>query len=650
MIAPIYSGPVTDIFSRREKIVGYSLGVYRTGDMITSILSPYLRKGFELEIFDSAFEEKNRLFGGFKQKIMFQEEEDIQVSQRLWKVRWIAGKNFDGGLSLVEPISYGLVILILFFSISYYLRSIFIRNELIEQEVRIRTLEANESRKEAVRANNAKSEFLANMSHEIRTPMNAIIGFANILSDQVKGEENIDFIKGIQESGKNLLTIINDILDFSKVEAGKLDIVIERFEIRKSVESIVNLFDRVASSKGVILQSRVEESVPRFIDSDSTRYRQILSNLVSNSIKFTSKGSVSIDVKFEENDGKTVLVTSVSDTGIGISPDHQSKLFNRFSQADSSTSKQYGGTGLGLALCKNFSEMLGGKIGLESEIGKGTVFTFEISVKKSSDQKDLERVIPQVLNNDKYDTKIRILVVEDNQWNQKLTDSYLRRLGLKSSFAANGLEAIEACKKIEFDLVLMDIQMPEMDGLEATKILKNSTCRKTTIIGLTANALPEDREKCLKAGMQDYITKPVSLVHLETCLKKFFPLKPSGDIALVKEESADEIIGEALVDLLNNQKDVFKEVIENVLVAGPKLTSEILVGIDEGSHDNIIRKSHELRGMLLNFIEPEFIALLEKIELQSKSNQSSEEFYNPLKSKSEQFFSNLNDFLQKKVA
>ena len=398
--------------------------------------------------------------------------------------------------------------------------------------------ELQKAKESAESADRSKSAFLAMISHELRTPMNGVIGFTNLLLDTELTSTQRDFTQTIQQSGNSLLVLIDDILDFSKIEAGKLELEIHAFDIRHCLHDAIVLMSPAASLKNIALVETIAEDVPKMIYSDATRLRQVVVNLFSNAVKFTSQGKVELDVSMGK-DG--TLRFEVQDTGIGMSQEVVARLFQPFAQGDSSTTRRFGGTGLGLAICKRLIELMGGKIEVLSAEGKGSVFRFFVPLGELPTAGFIRPLaqtmtLPGVKNMEKkpeafaLDYPLRILIAEDNSTNMKVVLLMLQRLGYRGDPVRNGLECLEALQRLPYDVILMDMQMPEMDGVECTKRLRSegSTIR---VVALTADAAIDAQGRCLEAGMNDYITKPIVRDDLERALRRAFRSLPKTPAA-----------------------------------------------------------------------------------------------------------------------
>jgi signal transduction histidine kinase/ActR/RegA family two-component response regulator len=374
----------------------------------------------------------------------------------------------------------------------------------------------------------AKSEFLAKMSHEIRTPLNGVIAAADLMAATQLNDEQHELLDTLRLSAKTLLGIINDILDFSKIEAGRMVLETLPFTPTVLVEEVVSIMAPAAHSKGLTVRTELSSSLPHSVAGDPLRLRQILLNFVGNAIKFTACGEVVIRaMRLKKGEGQSAwLRFEVQDTGVGIPPEKQAGIFDAFTQADSSVTRQYGGTGLGLAICKRLVELMGGQIGVYSQPGQGSCFWFEVPlpvIQENAPEETTAQPSGSALNSHELDG-VRVLLVEDNPVNQKVAIRMLQKLGCVVELAENGQQALEKLERASYDIVLMDMQMPVMDGLTATRLLRQreqQTGHHQVVIALTANAMQTDRELCLNAGMDDYLSKPLTLDALQVMLLRW---------------------------------------------------------------------------------------------------------------------------------
>ena len=479
-----------------QRLFGYSEDELIGKNVVGTIVPPYEKDGRNLSIL------MENVFTQHEEHASNINENMCKDGRRLW-ISWSNSPIYDQDGQITEMYSVGMDI----------------------TERKMAEFELYQAKLAAERASNAKSEFLANMSHEIRTPMNSVIGFNELLMETELTPEQRHYVEIVQRSGKALLSLIEDILDFSKIEAGKLELEMLDFNISNLLDGFVNTMALRAHAKGLALYCKIDQDVPLMLQGDAGRLIQILTNLTGNAIKFTSSGEVNIEVSVRAQDEAMVMLQFiVRDTGVGIPGDKLDLIFEKFTQADASNTRRFGGVGLGLAISKQLIEAMGGTTNMTSEIGKGSEFKFTVCMEKQNFL-DYEEKPENKEQFEKHDMDLKILLVEDNKNNQKLAQSMLRRIGFDADTASNGVDALKALETKRYDMVLMDVQMPEMDGLEATRRIRNASSgtidRNIPIIAMTAYALKTDGLRFIEAGMDDYMSKPISLGTLREMIEKW---------------------------------------------------------------------------------------------------------------------------------
>lgn len=506
-------------------------------------------------------------------------------------------------------------------------------NELREKHIEIISdiTEKKKSEFELIRAKDTaersakvKEQFLANMSHEIRTPMNSIIGFTELLMQTKLDSDQQDSVNAIRQAGENLTVIINDILDFSKIEAGKLNIEQTLFSFSEMITSVKNMFAFRAQEKNIKLIFTIDKKIPNALIGDSVRLSQVLINLVSNAIKFTSKGWVEVSAELKnKNDNRCIIEFKVEDTGIGIPKDKLDLVFQSFTQASSDTARKYGGTGLGLTIVDQLVKLMGGSLYLKSNEGTGTLFSFKLEFEKGNEN-ELEIIIKSSeAQNEKTLEGVKILLCEDNEMNQRLVEKLIaKQWKADLDIARNGKTGFELFKQRNYDVILMDVQMPEMDGFETTRRIRKFRDRekaKVPIMAMTADALVEERKKCFEAGMNDYLSKPFKQNEL---LSKILALtgKENADMKNTQAEKPKTINMQSLKELTGGDTGFMMEMIEIYLRNTPVMMKEIKTAFKKQDFEKLKRTAHKIKSSLGMMGMSEAWQLAEDVERTNEKN------------------------------
>jgi len=519
---------------------------------------------------------------------------------------------------------------------------------------------ANDMATQAEAANMAKSRFLANMSHEIRTPMNAIIGFSELLLDTDLTESQSDDLRNISQSAKNLLGLINDILDFSKIEAGQLDVEIIDCSIDKILNNIESMMKPLADEKQLDFKVIDCEKLPAQMRSDPTRLNQCLINLINNAIKFTEQGFVHMRVSLESKDEKPYIRFDVEDSGIGIPQDKHGAIFDSFTQADESHTRKFGGTGLGLAVTKQLAELLGGKLTLESEVEKGSIFSLiipagvDISAQPLLDRRNKAQLSKTENSTDLSQFSSKCLVVEDVIANQMIITRFLEMVGIKVLVANDGLEALEKVKGDSFDLIFMDMHMPNMDGYEATKQLRKSGL-KTPIVALTANAMKGDELECLEAGCNDYMAKPIDRAILTSMLEKYLAGDNLEESQVEEAQITSKPVAQSQEIIIDWQDfvsrmglddvDFLREVVGIWLGENPGYFAELALAVESLDIEGIAILAHTIKGAAANISATQLTKSSFELETAAKNNEH--ENIKAIFAQAKQDFDNVVSFISK---
>lgn len=506
--------------------------------------------------------------------------------------------------------------------------------EINNEQLRLKNDEIVMAKIQAEQSKAVKELFLANMSHEIRTPLNAIIGFQQLLKQTALNETQMEYVEAIDFAGKNLLTLVNDILDLSKIESGKLQFEDAEFELNQHINRVIELLQQRAKDKGIQIFSHPDARIPSIVVGDSTRFNQIMLNLIGNAIKFTDSGQIDISSNLIRLDENEIWCSfEIKDTGIGIAERKLNRIFESFTQAGTDTTRLYGGTGLGLTICKHLVEEFGGSIKVSSRVGIGSIFTFDVHFKRSTKENQSTTAM-EIEQTPQITHRLRILLAEDVLINQRLMQRMAKTWDYDLEIAQNGQEAVEKMKLDNFDIVLMDIQMPIMNGFEATRAIRKMKSKhknKVPIIALTAHASNAEAEKCLDLGMNAYVTKPFEQGHLLDTIHRLVlgneQQKNSAEETAEEENEPDFISLSTIQSHAQGDQEYVKEMVEMYIDNMPHYAEELKEHIASEDIDNIYAVVHMMKSPIVLFEVNDIIAIIKRMEVAYKDNVIGKQWY-----------------------